>query len=600
MLDLIKAELLRFRVWAIAAALLHAATLGFFTRVVDPLQQPLFVYQVVASVYVVLGLLLGLHQIGGYRRPNTWLHLLHRPLPAARIALALATASGLLLTVVIALPLLLMLAMQAGFSARVVDTRHLWLPLAAGLLGCIGWLGGAYALLAPRRYSVLVFALPAVFLLGDASGIAAIGVQWLVLIWLLGLLVAAFKPDLSAPPRAGIAELATAVPVTLGIYLLALLASMGYQIIWIALGSHPLNSTPPAGGFIETSRMRGDALLQAGLLQSRDDSAEVWSEQVELSEVVSLIAEFDAFPKRDELTNPAPLEFDDDERRVRWIFSHDRMLFSGVNLADRKHAGVLGSGSAETPLLLPPLPLDGERVLTSNTLYAYDSELQQLNPRIALPPSETFAAPPAPLGAALLVLSDRALYFYDRRAFSERSDLQISRARLALPAPIGSLERIDLIELLDGHLVSLVYGRAGVDGPFDAWQTLWQLAADGSAHEIARRELKPDFPLALRHYGWWLSPALHSLRARASQLFAQPDPMRAHEPVSRPVAIYTLAAALMLLALVVAIALSRRMPMSKAHQLVWCGACLIVGLPALLALWLLRPASGRAAAAGSA
>ncbi len=600
MLDLIKAELLRFRLWASAAVVLHMATLGFLTRIVDPLQQPLFVYQVVATVYAVLGLLLGLYQIGGYRRPNTWLHLLHRPLPAARIALALAAASGLLLTVVIAVPLLLLLAAQAGFTARVVDTRHLGLPLAAALLSGIGWLCGAYALLAPRRYSVLVFALPCVFLLGDASGTAAIGAQLIALVWLLGLLVAAFKPDLSAAPRSGIAELATAVPVTLGIYLLALLGSVGYQIGWIAMGSHPLNSTPPPGGFIETSRMSGDVLLQAGLSESREGAAELWREQVALSEVVSLVAEFDAFPIRDQMTNPAPLEFDDEERRLRWIFSHDLMRFVGINQTNRQRAGVLGSGSAQSPLPLPPLPLDATHLLTANALYAYDSQRQQLNPRIALPASETFATPPKPMGAALLVLSDHALYFHDRRAYTERNDLLAARARLALPAPIGSLERIDLIELLDGHLVSLVYGRHSVDGPFDAWQTVWQLAADGTAREIARRELRPDFPLALRHYSWWLSPALHAARASVPNVFAQTDPLRVHEPVARPAGIVMLAALLMMLALLAAITISRRMQVSRLRQLIWCLACLLIGLPALLGFWLLRPVSWRASLASSA
>ena len=94
MRELWRAELLRFRTWAIAAAIVHLAVLGFFARLVDPLQQPDFVHAIVAGVYFVAGLLLGLYQMGSYRRPNAWLNLLHRPLPPGRIVAALSLAAG--------------------------------------------------------------------------------------------------------------------------------------------------------------------------------------------------------------------------------------------------------------------------------------------------------------------------------------------------------------------------------------------------------------------------------------------------------------------------------------------------------------------------
>ena len=84
MWNLFKAELLRFRAWAIAYFLLHLAVLGFLTRVVDLAQQPKFVYQVFAAAYALSGLLLGAYQMGSYRKPNAWLNLLHRPVPPHR------------------------------------------------------------------------------------------------------------------------------------------------------------------------------------------------------------------------------------------------------------------------------------------------------------------------------------------------------------------------------------------------------------------------------------------------------------------------------------------------------------------------------------
>ena len=56
MRDLFRAELLRFRSWAIAGVVLHLLVLGFLTRVVDLAQQPLLVYRVFGGVYALAGL----------------------------------------------------------------------------------------------------------------------------------------------------------------------------------------------------------------------------------------------------------------------------------------------------------------------------------------------------------------------------------------------------------------------------------------------------------------------------------------------------------------------------------------------------------------
>jgi hypothetical protein len=151
MKDLFKGELLRFRLWAIAAAVIHVAGLGFMARLVDLAQQPKLVYQVFAMIYAALGLLLGLYQMGTYRRANHWLNLLHRPLHRLRIAGALCGAGGVVLAVAIALPILAIAGYQEALTARVVDARHWLLPVAALLIAACGYLAGAYAVLANRR-----------------------------------------------------------------------------------------------------------------------------------------------------------------------------------------------------------------------------------------------------------------------------------------------------------------------------------------------------------------------------------------------------------------------------------------------------------------
>src|SRR5688500_168032 len=110
--DLFKAELLRFRTWLIAAAAVHVVVLGYMSRLVDLAQQPRLVYQVFGMVYVVAGTLLGLYQMGSYRRQNHWLNLLHRPLHRYQVASALCGAGAVVMLLAIALPIAIIASYQ--------------------------------------------------------------------------------------------------------------------------------------------------------------------------------------------------------------------------------------------------------------------------------------------------------------------------------------------------------------------------------------------------------------------------------------------------------------------------------------------------------
>lgn len=591
MRDLFKAELLRFRVWAAVSAIAHAVVLGFLSRLVDLAQQPLAVYQVFGMVYGAAALLLGLYQMGTYRRPNQWLNLLHRPLPPRRIALALCGAGALLLLIAIAMPIALAAIYQKALTARVVDLRHWLMPLAALLLSLCAYLAGCYLALAGKRHSWSALVLP-VLLAGfsAASGVAALVLQSSMLLWLALLVGSAFKPDLGTPPRGALVTVAAALPLQVGVYLLLWLLSIGCELVWTLLGTHPLNApTPPRGGFIEAERADGKALLLAGLADSRDAQAPLWREQVGLSDVFQL-NRFNRLPERNELGNPGPMEFDDAERRVRWVFSHDRMRFEGQGLLDpRTPMGELGLGDEAFALPSVLLPVGDEVLLGRDAVYQYDGEQHQLRLRAQLPAGEVLASRPRPIGDNVALLSDRALYVYAGREVRDGFELLAPRLRVPLPERVYHLSRLDLIELMDGYLLSFTYSVGVPYGQIAPFQQLLQVDGEGRVHDVARRELSPDLPAIYRYRDWWLSPPLRALCLAATQFLAAPQPLREPVAMSRPGSVVWLAAALNLLSLAGAAWLVRRRGLSPRARWVWIAVCGGVGLPALLSLWLLYP-----------
>lgn len=589
MSDLFKSELLRFRVWTAAAALVHAAILGFLTRLVDLAQQPLQVYQIFGISYAVIGTLLGLYQMGSYRKPNQWLSLLHRPLHRLRIAGALGGAGAVLLLVAIALPIALVALYQDSLTVRVVDARHWLLPLSAWLIALVGYAAGSYAMVANRRHAFAVVVLPVLLMFTQASGLALLGVELTVLAALAGLVALVFRPDPVAMPRSFAAAAAAALPVQAGAYFLIWMLGFGVEMGWTMTGTHPLNMpVPPKGGYIEADRAEGKEILLLGLAGSRDPEAALWREQIALSDVVTRNP-LRQLPRRGELGNLAPMEFDDGERNLRWVFTHDRMRFVGYGTRDGRARGALGMGEEQAAFPAPTLQSTAGWLFNARAAYQYDGEQQRIFERIRLPRGEVMAGPPEPAGDNLLALSDRAAYFYPGREAANGVELLQPLLRVPMPGAVGNLSRVDMIELLDGYLLSFTYTWGAWSGELQhPFQQLVRVDGNGRVHQVARRTLHLDLPVAYTTRIWWLSPVLRTLCLGAQDLYAGPDLLRAApQPVPRKMV--WLALACCVLSLLGAAWLSARQALSTRARWAWVLLCGVVGLPALASLWLMVP-----------
>ena len=589
MSDLFKGELLRFRLWAIAAFLINLGVLGFLSRMVDLAQQPSFVYQVFGAVYAATGALLGLYQMGSYRKPNQWLNLLHRPMHRLRIAGALTSASALLLLLAVALPIAIVALYQQGLTARVVDHRHWLIPLAAWLIALSCYLAGAYAMVGNRRHSFAAFLLPNLFLYAQASGVAMLGVQLVVIGFLALLLGIAFKPDPAAPARNPGAVLAVALPVQLGAYFLAWMLGFGVELLWTVTGTHPLNMPkPPAGGTIEADRAEGKDMLLLGIAGSRDPDAALWREQIALSDVYTRYP-LRTLPHQGDMTNPQPMEWVDGDRNTNWVYSHDRSRFIGYGLLDKRARGELGIGATQAAFPAPTLAFGAIYLYNANTVYQFDSEQQRVFERIRLPQGEVMASPPEPAGDNLLMLSNRAAYFYPGREAMNGLDLLTPLMRVPMPGTVGNLSRMDVVELLDGYLVSYTYTWGVWGGELQhPYQQVLRVDGQGHARTVARRMLSIDLPSTYTNRNFWLSPVLRAVCLDAQDLFASPDPLRA-KPEPMPTPILWLAGACCLLSLLGAVWLSGKQTHSPRGRLGWILLCGVVGLPALVSLWLLYP-----------
>ena len=367
-----------------------------------------------------------------------------------------------------------------------------------------------------------------------------LGVQCVVIAFLAAMLAIAFKPDPAAQPRNPAAVLAIALPVQLGAYFLVWMLGYGVEVAWTVTGTHPLNMpAPPKGGYIEADRAEGKDMLLLGIENSRDPEAALWREQIALSDVYTTYP-LRNLPVQGSLTNLAPLEFGDGDNNLFLVYSHDRARFVDPRrCATSAGSARLGVGEEQAAFPAPTMPYGASYLYNAHAAYQYDSEQQRMFERIRLPRGEVMASPPEPAGDNLLVLSDRAAYFYPGREAMNGLDLLQPLMRVAMPGPVGNLSRMDVVELLDGYLVSYTYTWGVWSGELQhPFQQVLRVDGKGNAKEVARRALSIDLPSLYTNRNTWLSPVLRALCLGAQDLFAAHDPLRAKpEPMPAPIAV---------------------------------------------------------------
>jgi hypothetical protein len=355
-----------------------------------------------------------------------------------------------------------------------------------------------------------------------------------------------------------------------------------------------------ADGYIQAARLEPKDRLLASLASSHDPDAPLWREQVALSDVFDLYPMRD-LPVRNQLTGTMqPAEFTEPERQTTWVFSHDRMRFVGRGTLDGQPRGELGVGEDSAPFPGPAMPVGASYLATPTVVYQYDEDQHRVFPRVELPAGEVFASMPEAAGENIVVLSNRALYVYPGREAANTLDVLKPVLRMPLPAPVGKLSSAELIELLDGYLVAFDYTNGAWSGEAVPFQQVMRIDGQGRVHEVAKRTLSFDLPLAYTMRNWWLSPVLREVCLSLQGAFAAPNPLGLGKIPPPPRHIAMLAGVLCFLSLLGAIALTRRRAFAPLARWTWVLACGVVGLPALVSLWLLYPVAERTVATAPA
>jgi hypothetical protein len=271
-------------------------------------------------------------------------------------------------------------------TARVLDARHLWLASVAWLLACCGYLVGAYAMLANRRYAVAGF----VFLFGccspapPARRAAAAGAG-------AGLARRDGAGELQArPARAAARRLDTVrsrCRCSLAMWCALLVLSFARRFVWIARGTHPNNpAVPVAGSVKEAEAFDARELMVGRPARQHAPGGALWREQAAISDVhrvappstscrgaTSSATRADGIRRRHA---PRALGVQPRRHALPWL-----------TLAEQRAAGTLGVLGQRPSRAAAAV---GKGMLaTDDAIYQYDEEAGRILPRARLPAAST-------------------------------------------------------------------------------------------------------------------------------------------------------------------------------------------------------------------
>jgi hypothetical protein len=593
MFDLFLSELRRFRRFTLAAALGHLLALlwGHFNNVhVFELsgenQNALMI------LYVGPALMLAAVQLLGFQSQQRWQWLMHRPLPRPALFGALALAAAAQIVFVIGLPLLLAALGTDFLTFRTIDMRHyLWIIFVVEI-GIIAWLVGATISFSARWSSLMVAILPGVLLMHQSTALAAVLLAGAVLLVYAGTAFHHFKPDRKAPPSGLPANFMVALPLVPAIFIVLM-------VLWVLLFSAHYKFTVKKPVRQQTTNESVDAIagmesakrMKYMVAKTNDPRRADWTSELEAAPVYPVFSRLKGFAKRQQLLNfytPRPYVT---PLRVRWTFDHDDMLFVGID-ADtgefRERRGLHGKGDL-TPF--PAVPFAGlDYLVTPQSVHAFDAQAMSYPVRAVLKAPEKVDSEPKRIGRRFYMRSDQRLIVYH----ADRLDADgqfVELFSIPLPSQLVTKVWIDVAPFDSGTLV-MVGGNTNqnIINPSSVSRLYW---ADRYGQVTLVKEHRQAIPaeetLSFKNVVMMLSPAVNAVALAITPITSDQGSEAIWERVSRRTSgpAGWIALALSLSAGLAAWLWLRRG--SRRTALGWSAACLLLGLPALLAMMTLHP-----------
>ena len=244
-----------------------------------------------------------------------------------------------------------------------------------------------------------------------------------------------------------------------------------------------------------------------------------------------------------------------------------------------------GLDSSEHSFEEIPLAL-GHQLLTEHQLFQFDALSNRLGLRFEIPQDQRFISSFQDHGSYGSLVSNSQLYLLEPKDPEDRLSPLVTLAKIPLPKGPDYLAGIEIAELLDGYLMSFLYGHFEDRGFSPMEQVVVELGPSGELETLANRPLIHGHPDEYIYRSFIVSPAIGTLSdllwsAVAPRKWNRVSPKSLlTRPLPQPVLLAALWVAL--LSALSAYWIGGRRVLTPVRRRIWTAAVFLTGIPGLL------------------
>jgi hypothetical protein len=602
MSNLFKTELLRHLNWMLILAMAHFFILYYLFSLGTPFTNGQGALIWLMAMLIVAGLF-GVLQMKLHKRSNDWVYLLHRPLPPAKIHIALTLAGAALLMVVLLVPALLMLVVMHLDGRFGTELRHYQLPVLGAALALTAYGVGQFAVLGASRLAFLALVLALVFIYQPFSDSERLVTHSLLLLWALVIAHLSFRADLARQQTKATKLLLVELPNVFGCYLIF---AMIFGIYVLSQrNSDSIFGNPAPASFGRVAALSGLEQLRFALENSDHPDAGFLAQQAVLGEVIAIATpQRLSYPQRNQLPlRDGKIGLADPAKDISWQFSHSAMLYAGRDLASDTLAGWLGPGgfhasdhtARQARFSSVPLAVTDNVLVDDHSIYQIDWQQRTLAQRFTIAADERFSDSLFVAENLATIFSDLHLFIFSTPDLLDTDVALAPRAVLTLTAAVDDgnpgLGGFHVMELINGYLVLaftdtpsssnvpefVVQGKAKLQ--------LWRVVAGMESELIANVPLGSSYSELAQYADLVLAPGARVIADAFWGLKLRSTPERTYPVFYADLPSWVIIAALTVCALSSALTAwllrNSRLPANTRHF--WTVICGLMGLPGLLA-----------------
>lgn len=520
MFELYKNEIRRLKLWiiipALAYLLLNCTSIYFG----EYARSGLMIGSVYSVFFALVSLLLGLVQFHVYKKNSRWVYLINRPVSNTSLCLTLITAGVSITLFQFVITDLLTTLMMDSMSHYVIEKRHYYQVFYIFFVSMAFYLTGVYIQLCHSKGAFLVVILPIFAIVSLLFGGSAIIVSMTVALWMILLVLSVFKANVNNNQTSLWGKFLAIIPYQLGLFFIIgtvflFVIQLKYMLIDGAGIDVPWNEYFADDFLHHVAYVDGSKKLALSLQEADKSIQQRYESQVKKIKTVAISPEIKSFLSQSLLPYQQKihqLNIIDSINNEEWVFSLDQMLFINQKkyLNEERKLGLTSeNGQVKSFKTIPTLRthFESRQIITEKEVYFYDVDFQKLNLRVSISNDETLLSGLYQTGSLMSLITTKNIYLFNTNNVKNSSKLLIPDTIIEIPGAHENLSQVDLAEMIDSTLVSLLFGRNSSTGLFPAQQIT--IEVDSSTNKIrtlATRPLKHDFSEVYYQMDWAISP----------------------------------------------------------------------------------------------